>query len=142
MSLRRWTHTAAFVRPEDKQIFTIPQVIARPSLNVGLDNLADRKALRRWNHLADLPLPPALNTDEVHLIIGQDIPVLQCPQEVRAGGPGEPNATRTVLGWAMNGSIDSSKPRHLNSNFICTGDITPLPEENLDNLVEQIWQLE
>ena len=127
---------------EDKQIFTIPQVIVRPALNVGLDNLANREELRRWNHLADLPLPPALNTDEVHLIIGQDTPDLQCPQEVRAGGHGEPYATRTVLGWAMNGPIDSSKPRHLNSNFISIGNITPSPEENLDNLVEQIWQLE
>ena len=127
---------------KDKQIFTIPQVIVRPALNGGLDNLANREELRRWNHLADLPLPPALNTDEVHLIIGQDTPDLQCPQEVRAGGPGEPYATRTVLGWAMNGPIDSSKPRHLNSNFISTGNITPSPEENLDNLVEQIWQLE
>ena len=112
---------------EDKQIFTIPQVIVSPGHNVGLDNLANREELRRWNHLADLPLPSALNTDEVHLIIGQDTPDLQCPPEVPAGGPGEPYKMRTVLGCSMNGPTDSSKPRHLNSNFISTENITPLP---------------
>ncbi|XP_071943810.1 uncharacterized protein [Antedon mediterranea] len=78
----------------------MPQIIVRHSLNLGLDNLACHEDLIKWPHLADIQLQPILDVTEVQLLIGQDMPELLCPQEVRKG-------------WAINGPInkDVNQPR-------------------------------
>lgn len=72
-------------------------VMVRPSLNIGLDNLATSSDLKEWPHLEDLHMPK-LNVNEVHLLIGQDTPDLTFPEETQRGNPGEPYACLTALG--------------------------------------------
>ena len=122
----------------DTQRYTMPHVMVQPSLNVGLDNMAAQDQLRMWTHLSDLKLPPTLDADDVQLIIGQNTPELLCPLEVRTGGPGEPFATRTVLGWAINGPIASGEVKTHRSNFISTIENQPSERE----LIERLWRLE
>lgn len=123
---------------EDTQVFNMPYVMVSPSLNIGLDNLARLDELNKWPHLADIKLPPSLDANEVHLLIGQDTPDLLCPIEVRTGQQGEPYATRTTLGWAINGPIDSNqkKPSPARSHFINTSS----PSEV--DLIEKLWRLD
>jgi hypothetical protein len=55
--------------------FDMMGVMVRPSLNVGLDNLAAPTDLKKWPHLKDIYMPK-LDANEVHLLIGQDTPDL------------------------------------------------------------------
>ena len=82
----------------------MPQVTVRPSLNLDVENLARREEVSKWLHLADIQLP-VLKHSKVQLLIGQDMPDLLCPREIRKGNPGEPFAVLTALGWVINGPI-------------------------------------
>ena len=53
----------------DTQQFDMAGVMVRPSLNIGLDNLAAPEDLHKWPHLKDLSVP-RLDVNEVHLLIG------------------------------------------------------------------------
>jgi len=64
--------------------FDMMGVMVRPSLNVGLDNLATPTDLKKWPHLKDIYMPK-LDANEVHLLIGQDTPDLTFPEETRRG---------------------------------------------------------
>ena len=62
----------------DTQQFDMAGVMVRPSLNIGLDNLATPEDLNKWPHLKDLNVP-RLDVNEVHLLIGQDTPDFRKP---------------------------------------------------------------
>ena len=51
----------------DTQQFDMAGVMVRPSLNIGLDNLAAPEDLHKWPHLKDLSMP-RLDVNEVLLI--------------------------------------------------------------------------
>ena len=56
---------------------------------------------QRFSHFQDLPLNDDI--ESVDVLIGQDCSEALIPLEVRKGKKGEPFATRTMLGWSMNG---------------------------------------
>ena len=79
-----------------------------------------------------------LNDDieSVDVLIRQDCSEALIPLEVRKGEKGEPFATRTMLGWSVNGSAHHGTPSSaVISNFVSA---TPLEENiqhpwNIDN---------
>ena len=70
-------------------------------------------------------------------MIGQDIPEALWPLELRKGKEGQPYATRTRLGWSLNGPVESEpfveEPAF--SNYVHA-------DERLNAQVEQFWKLE
>ena len=58
-------------------------------------------------HFADVPLSPVTNA-KVDLPIGQDQPYLLVPMQICRSDnkAGQPYATRTKLGWALQGPVD------------------------------------
>ena len=88
----------------DENIVVMSNVLTRPELHVSTDCLVTQEELSKWSHLSDISLPN-VDTREVHLLIGQDNPSVMLPKEVREGGTGAPYATRTILGWTLNGPV-------------------------------------
>ena len=90
--------------------------------------------MKGWNHINDINVS-RLGDSRVNLPIGQDVPKALVLLEVRYGGDTEPYATRTVLGWTLNGpvgGIDEDKTAVSN----CT-QVT----ENLEIQVKQFWDI-
>ena len=83
-------------------------------------------------HLEDLTLSHATQID---VLIGQDNSAALIPLEVRHGPLDAPFATRTLLGWSLNGcsSVNGSVPDHFVSNLISA---TVLNES-----VSQLWEM-
>ena len=110
-----------------KNVVELPSVFTRPMLPIDLDNMAKSEDVRRWKHLKDIELP-RVDAKKVMLLIGQDCPEALLPREIRKGGKGEPYATRTLLGWTLNGPLGGTrKPK---------ATVTYTQTEQLD------WQLE
>ncbi|XP_045122646.1 uncharacterized protein LOC123511097 [Portunus trituberculatus] len=80
------------------------KVLIVPSLPSSLKgSIAKNRDIVRWPHLQDIP--PTCIPGGVDLLIGLDTPQALLPLEIRAGGDGEPFATRTLLGWTVNGPM-------------------------------------
>ena len=70
----------------------------------------------KYNHLKDLTFA---HESEADILIGQDNSAALVPLEVRTGPVGAPFATRTLMGWSLNGYASESVPGHsVTSNFI------------------------
>ena len=54
----------------------------------------------KYNHLKDLTF---IHESEADILIGQDNSAALVPLEVRTGPVGAPFATRTLMGWSLNG---------------------------------------
>ena len=82
-----------------QNVYVIPDIPA--------DVPADGNPLDDYPHLAGLPLSPVTNA-KVDLLIGQDQPDLLVPLEIcrSVNKAGQPYATRTELGWALQGAVD------------------------------------
>ena len=71
---------------------------------------------RNGPHLKDIEI---LEIDaEVSLLIGSDVPQALEPLEIRRGQRGEPYATRTALGWVVNGPIGRTGSAPHSASFI------------------------
>ncbi|XP_071948920.1 uncharacterized protein [Antedon mediterranea] len=83
----------------------IPRVYTRQSIPVSTNTIASQAEVDRWPHLQGIYIPSI--TAEIELLIGQDVPEVHQPYEVRAMQNGGPYATRTLFGWVVNGPLSS-----------------------------------
>lgn len=87
-----------------------------------------------YKHLCELPIVKSV--PNVDILIGQDNAQALMPLEISKGKPGEPFATRTILGWSLNGSSIIKPPsRRVVMSYItaCT---------TLEEKVERLWKIE
>jgi hypothetical protein len=82
-----------------------PHIGNTSMLHVPLETLATRENVSNWSHLKDLNLPSIDCSPRVMLLIGQDVLEALLPIQVRKGQAGEPYATKTLLGWTLNGPL-------------------------------------
>lgn len=106
----------------------------RPDLNINLSGLPSQVDIDRWPHLCGIDIPD-LGIDQVQLLIGQDASDLFIPEEIRKGNTGEPFATLTPLGWALNGPINPVGRQLHDSYFIQSN-------ESLENDLRRMWDIE
>ena len=85
------------------QLQTVYRLPILPSLENCIDSPSD---IFKWPHLKHLRLPRVDNSG-VSISIGQDVPEAFWPLELRKGKKGQPYATRTRLGWSLNGTLES-----------------------------------
>ena len=76
---------------------------------------------------------------QVTIIIGQDVPEALTALEVISGGPGEPVATRTGLGWVIAGPLKegSNKSPSAQVHFLKAA-----PVDSLSKQVERFWEVD
>ncbi|XP_028411636.1 uncharacterized protein LOC114534738 [Dendronephthya gigantea] len=98
------------------QPVNMPVVYSRPSLPISRDAISNQEDVNRWPHLEGLSLPEI--DAEIGLLIGSDVPEAIQPMEVRQSESGGPFATRTILGWVLNGPLGRGKNTSATSNFL------------------------
>ncbi|XP_038049665.1 uncharacterized protein LOC119723179 [Patiria miniata] len=131
--------TGTIGKMRKREVIQLPRVYALakfPELKSCVATSADTK---QWQHLQDIDIP-RMDETEVTILVGQDVPQALIPLEVRRGNADEPYATRTALGWTVNGPIGGELHHgKAEFNFIqaCTK-----PEVSLDAQVEQFWKLD
>ncbi|XP_038058753.1 uncharacterized protein LOC119730035 [Patiria miniata] len=118
----------------DENLLVMSNVMTRPNICVNSDCLVTQEEISSWPHLWDIVLPD-VNPNDVLLIIGQDNPSAMTPKEVRKGNFGTPYATKTILGWTLNGPVKSGPRNKVTSHFI-DADVC------LQRQVEKFWLME
>ena len=123
-------------------VVRLPAVYARDNLTINPENMVSYEDIAHWPHLAGVDLP-LVNSSEVGLIIGQDCPEALTPIDIVRGGRGEPWASRSVLGWSVNGplkkNIGASRKR-LTSNYV--SGMTSQANDLLSQQVERFWKID
>ncbi|KAK3744012.1 hypothetical protein QZH41_004822 [Actinostola sp. cb2023] len=94
---------------QDKKVLT-------SSLPVSTDTIGTQEDVDRWPHLKGIKIPSI--EAEIGLLIGSDAPQILQPKEVRESENGGPYATRTVLGWVINGPLGREKNKAATANFV------------------------
>ncbi|KAK3729480.1 hypothetical protein QZH41_019941, partial [Actinostola sp. cb2023] len=103
---------------DENHLIELPLVFSTPRLPVTTDNRANHQDLRKWPHLQGIDITD-IDAD-VGLLIGSDVPRALEPREVKSGQPGEPYATKTELGWVVNGPLTRSGGSRRTANLIKT----------------------
>ncbi|XP_028408735.1 uncharacterized protein LOC114531302 [Dendronephthya gigantea] len=93
----------------------LPMVYSRPSLPIPSEAIGKQEDVDRWPHLSGVKI--ATIAQDVGLLIGSDVPSALQPIEVRESNGEGPFATRTALGWTLNGPLgrESTKTPTVNS---------------------------
>ena len=118
-----------------ENVLKIPEVYTRTVLSVNLNNLGRSEDLNKWKHLEDVKFPE-IDARKVDLLIGQDVPDALIPIDLRRGKPGDPYATKTILGWTLNGPLGgASSKRKATSNFVQV-------DHDLNEQLERFWKIE
>ena len=82
-----------------------PEVLTREKWNIYTDGFACQDDGNRWSHLSGIQVPERINT-EVELVIGQGVFEGLEPSEIRTRRGSGPYATKTKIGWTLNGPLD------------------------------------
>ena len=80
-------------------------------------NVANPNDVANWPHLRGIDFP-TIGNQKIMLIIGMDNPDALMPLEVRRGSKGAPYATKTVLGWLLNGPLGITGQHKATSTFV------------------------
>ena len=94
----------------------LPMVYSRPTLPVPPTAISKQEDVNRWPYLKGVKIPHI--DSDVGLLIGCDVPQALQPREVRPSQNGGPFATRTVLGWVLNGPLGRDEEKLPTSNFV------------------------
>ena len=101
---------------EEENFIELPLVFSTPKLPVAPESVPCQEDVDRWPHLKWV-MVAEINAD-VELLIGHDVPKALEPKEVRESQKGGPYATKTLLGWAINGPLERNANVKRTSNFI------------------------
>ena len=125
-------HVEPVANPESRRV-TIQDAKVVEKLNIKVTRPKD---LPRWTHLRGLDIPK-VDDEEVTLLIGANVPVVQVHEESRIGTAGEPYAVRTILGWAIFGPVKGTQQsKKVNVSFLRYVD------ETLDRRINQFLALD
>jgi hypothetical protein len=94
----------------------LPKVYSRASLPVPKEAIGRQEDVNRWSYLNGINLQ-SIEAD-IGLLIGSDVPQALQPCEMRQSQNGGPFATRTVLGWVLNGPLGRDQTKIPTANFV------------------------
>ena len=112
----------------------MPVVLSRSVLPINAENIPSYEDISSYAHLRGIDIPSA-DVSEVLLLIGQDTPEALVPHDVIRGARGEPYATRSLLGWTLNGPMKTQGTTQVSCGFIAAS-------ESLNQQVEEFWKLD
>lgn len=114
---------------------SVPALIL-PRLTVYAGGLDGRSGA--WPHLHGLDLadPEYCEADPVEILLGADVYATILRQGLRKGGPREPVAQNTTLGWILSGTISDTKSGFVTHTHQCR------VEDNLASVVRRFWEQE
>ena len=89
-----------------------------------------------WSYLQDIDFPQ-LDGKEITILIESDVPEAHWSLEERRGGPKEPLAVRTLLGWTLFGPMGSGTSTERTVNFVHAND-----GEETSHQIQQLYNNE
>ncbi|XP_016522029.1 uncharacterized protein LOC107834739 [Poecilia formosa] len=98
---------------ESNTFYPLPEIITQRQMPVTKDDMITSEDLIKWPYLSRVHMP-SINA-EVDLLIGANAPKLLEPWEVINSQDNGPYAVRTVLGWVVNGPLDSNSTQEVSS---------------------------
>ena len=87
-----------------------------PKLPISLQGLPSSSDIGRWPHLRGIEIPE-IRSEEVMLLIGNNVPEAFWKLDERKGNRGEPYAVQSLLGWTVQGPVTSGECREAYVNF-------------------------
>ena len=94
--------------------------------------MASKKIVNRWPYLSGIEIK-SIDAD-IGLLIGSDVPQALQPCEIRQSQNGGPFATRTALGWVLNGPLGRKETKIPTANFVQANQSLDQQFENYCNL--------
>ncbi|XP_014834503.1 PREDICTED: uncharacterized protein LOC106912190 [Poecilia mexicana] len=111
---------------ESNIFYPLPEIITQRQMPVTKDNMITSEDLIKWPYLSRVHVP-SINA-EVDLLIGTNAPRLLEPWEVINSQNNGPYAVRTVLGWVVNGPLDSNSTQEVSSVSVNRISVSKLEE--------------
>ncbi|XP_028415393.1 uncharacterized protein LOC114538415 [Dendronephthya gigantea] len=93
----------------------LPTVYSRPNLPIPKDAIGRQEDVNRWPYLTGIRIN-SIDAD-IGLLIGSDVPEALQPREMRQSQNGGPFATRTALGWVLNGPLGRNGTKTSTANL-------------------------
>ena len=126
---------------EESNDVIVKDVFAKPNMNIIVETISSND-LAQWPHLNGVPICD-MKGARVHVIVGQDLPDLLRPRDVRSGPEGSPYAVNTLLGWTMNGPLKemftNTATNNVSVHYVQEGDER---DHALSDLMERFWKVE
>ena len=85
------------------EFLELPKVYTQESMPVYKGNIPTKRDIEKWSHMKHIHLPQI--DAGIELLIGTNVPKALEPLEVVCSVDGGPFATRTMLGWTVNGPL-------------------------------------
>ena len=101
---------------DENNFIELPLVFSTPVLPVSSVSVPRQEDVDIWPHLKGIHI--AEIDARVGLLIGHDVPKALELKEVKKSQDGSPYATRTLLGWAINGPLGRNGNGARTTNFI------------------------
>ena len=99
----------------------LPTLYTRPSIRVSGEDIPTQDDVDKWPHLSGVHLPSV--DAEIGLLIASDVPEVLDPLEVKHSQDGGPYASRTSVGWAVNGPLSRHRRGSRGASFFIKADI-------------------
>jgi len=113
------THDAPFCRKG-----LLPSLYTQPKIPVAKTDIPTQDDIDSWPHLNSIVQITSLHpSTEIGLLLASDVPEALDPQEVIHSQHGGPYATRTKLGWVINGPLRRCQELSQASNFSVRTDV-------------------
>ena len=88
---------------DENVLIELPALYTRPEIPVSKDDVPTQRDVDQWPHLCGVHLPEV--NAEIGLLIACDVPTVFDPLEVKHSKDGGPYASRTCIGWVVNGPL-------------------------------------
>ena len=99
------------------EAFELENVWKADTLRLPKGSAPSHKDVEDWPHLTGIDLPQ-IESDEIMLLIGSDVPEAHWVYDQRRVKRGHPYAVRTPLGWTLMGPVNSCTNDSFSVNFI------------------------
>ena len=100
---------------DENHFVHLPTLYTRPEIPVSKNDIPTQEDVDQWPHLDGVFIPQV--DAEIGLLIASDVPKALDPVEVKHSQNGGPYATRTRMGWAVNGPLGRLQGRSHTSSF-------------------------
>ena len=100
---------------DENDFVNLPILYTRPEIPVNVEDIPTQEDVDRWPYLHDVFIPHV--DAEIGLLIASDVPEALDPVEMRHSQDGGPYASRTRIGWAVNGPLGRCRKGSQTSGF-------------------------
>ena len=100
---------------DENHFVHLPTLYTRPEIPVSKNDIPTQEDVDQWPHIDGVFIPQV--DAEIGLLIASDVPKALDPVEVNHSPNGGPYATRTRMGWAVNGPLGRMRGRSHTSSF-------------------------